>query len=271
MTYTVFGASGFIGSHLVRWLESQALPYWAPARGADVSSRPLGHVIYCIGVTADFRKRLYDTVRAHVCTLLGILERADFESLLYLSTARVYAGLEDTLEDEALRVNPSSSDHLYNISKIMGESMCLSSGRPNVRVVRLSNVYGSDFSSDNFLSSVLRDAVEYGRVVLRTSFDSEKDYVGVHDVVPLLPQIACSGRHGIYNVAAGVNTTHREIVEVVERVTGCSVGVAEGAATASFPPIRIQRVQEEFGFTPRRVLDSLRDLIAEYKRRALAT
>jgi nucleoside-diphosphate-sugar epimerase len=270
MTHTVFGASGFVGSHLVRWLESQALPYWAPERGADVSSRPLGHVIYCIGVTADFRKRLYDTVRAHVCTLLGILEKADFKSLLYLSTARLYDGLEDTREDQVLRVNPSSSDHLYNISKIMGESMCLSSGRAHVRVVRLSNVYGNDFSSENFLTSVLRDAVDHKMVVLRTSLDSEKDYVNVDDVVRLLPQIARSGRHRVYNVASGVNTTHRELADVVERATGCSIEVADGSPTVRFPPVCIERVQQEFGFAPSRVLDSLPALIAEYKRRSLS-
>jgi nucleoside-diphosphate-sugar epimerase len=271
MSHTVLGASGFIGSHLVRWLESQRVACWTPGRGADVLARPLGHVIYCIGITADFRRRPYDTVRAHVCTLLDLLEKADFASLLYLSTTRLYAGLEDTHEDQPLRVNPSSADDLYNISKIMGESMCLSSGRANVRVVRLSNVYGKDISSENFLTSVLRDAVEHKKVVLRTSLDSEKDYVNVDDVVRLLPQIACSGRHRIYNVAAGVNATHRELVDVVERATGCRVEVAEGRATVRFPPVCIERVQQEFGFAPSRVLDSLSALIAEYKRRSLGT
>src|SRR4051812_11177152 len=80
MRFTVLGASGFIGSHLMRWLESQSLPYWAPKRCENVLGRPLGHVIYCIGLTADFRGRPYDTVRAHVCHLLDILEEAEFAS-----------------------------------------------------------------------------------------------------------------------------------------------------------------------------------------------
>jgi nucleoside-diphosphate-sugar epimerase len=272
MSFTVLGASGFIGFHLASHLHDEGVECQTPGRNdPHIFDRELGHVFYCIGLTANFRRRPYDTVRAHVCTLLDILEKADFASLLYLSTARVYAGLEDTREDRVLRVNPSSADHLYNISKIMGESMCLSSGRSNVRVVRLSNVYGNDFSSENFLISVLRDAVDHKKVVLRTSLDSEKDYVNVDDVVRLLPQIACSGRHGIYNVAAGVNTTHRELVDVVERATGCRVEVAEGRATVRFPPVCIERVQQEFGFAPSRVLDSLSALIAEYKQRSLGT
>jgi nucleoside-diphosphate-sugar epimerase len=271
MNYTVLGASGFIGSHLVRWLESQGFACWAPERGADVMGRPLGHVIDCIGVTADFRRRPFETVRAHVCSLLDILEKANFASLLYLSTTRIYSGLEDTHEDQPLRVDPASGDDLYDISKIMGESICLSSGRAQVRVVRLSNVYGQDFSSENFLTSILRDAVDKKQVVLRTSLDSQKDYVAVNDVVRLLPQIACSGRQRIYNVASGVNTSHRELADVLETATGCRVQVADRSPTVRFPPISIERVRQEFGFSSSCVVDSIPDLIAEYKRRSLRT
>lgn len=271
MKYTVLGASGFIGSHLIRWLQSQGHACWAPERDAEISGQPLGHAIYCIGVTADFRKRCFDTVRAHVCTLLGIFEKADFDSFLYVSSARIYAGRKDSSEDESLCVNPGEADQLYNISKIMGESLCLSSGQSNTRVVRLSNVYGRDFRSDNFLFSVLRDAVDRKKVILRTSLDSERDYVNVHDVVRILPQIAASGRHRIYNVASGVNTSNRALLELIQRITGCRLEVAEGATALRFPRISIERIQEEFDFVPSRVLDSLPNLIGEYQRRAQTT
>jgi len=269
MKYTVLGSSGFIGSHLVRWLESQGHDCHAPARGEDLSGRPLGHVIYCIGLTADWRGRQHDTVKAHVCALLEVLEKTDFESLLYLSTTRLYAGIEDTREGGNLRVNPLRTDDLYNVSKIMGESICLSSPRETIRVARLSNVFGDDFTSENFLTSVLRDAAEHNQVILRTSLDSAKDYVSVDDVVRLLPRIASAGRRRVYNVASGENTTHRELVDAIVKVTGCRIEVAEGSPTVSFPPILIERIREEFGFSPVRVADALPKLVAEYKRRFL--
>ncbi len=92
-TFTVLGATGYIGSRLVAHLQAQGHTVWAPARGdAEVFTRPLGHVMYCVGLTADFRTRPFDTVDAHVGLLAEVLRRAQFESLLYLSSTRVYMG-----------------------------------------------------------------------------------------------------------------------------------------------------------------------------------
>lgn len=266
--FTVLGGSGFIGSHLVRQLQLQGFSCWSPRRDEDVLDRPLGHAIYCIGLTADFRGRPWDTTRAHVCRLLEILEKGDFESLLYLSTTRVYEGGGSAREEDSVYVHPSKPDSLYNISKLMGESLCLASGRADVRIARLSNVYGKDFSADSFLSYVVRDAVGKGKVILQSAMTSEKDYVHINDVVRLLPQISLSGRHRVYNIASGVNTTNRALMEVIQRVTGCAVEVADGAETAAFPAICIERIQREFGFVPWLILDGLGDMIAEYRRKA---
>jgi nucleoside-diphosphate-sugar epimerase len=263
--FTVLGASGFIGSNLTGWLEAESIPYWAPSRDTNLEHRSLGHVIYCIGLTADFRSRPFDTVRAHVSGLLNILEKAEFDSLLYLSSTRVYAGLRATDEDSALQVNPARTDDLYNISKLMGESLGLSSTRPNVRVARLSNVYGRDFLSGNFLTSVIKEAVENNRVLLATSMDSEKDYVDIKDVIPLLPRIALSGRHQIYNVASGANTSNAELMAVLRRATGCATEMADQAETVRFPRISIDRIREEFDFSPALIQESLAELIGEYQ------
>ena len=265
--FTVLGASGFVGSNLVRWLESHNMPCWSPPRGATLLGKPLGHVIYCIGLTADFRERPFDTVEAHVCCLSEILEKTDFESFLYLSTTRVYLGSSAAREDSSLQVNPNQSDDLYNISKLMGESLCLTAKRSNVRVARLANVYGRDFSSNNFLASVLREVVENNTLLLRTSMESEKDYVSIHDVIRVLPRLSLSGKHQIYNIASGVNTSNRVLIEKIQQVTGCSVAVADDAPTIAFPKISLDRVREEFEFQPSRLLDSLAEVIKEYQRR----
>jgi nucleoside-diphosphate-sugar epimerase len=166
---TVVGASGFIGSHLVKRLEKYKLQFQAVRRDDEIPYGNLGDVVYCIGLTADFRSRPFDTVDAHVCTLLDLVKNHEFDSLLYLSSTRVYAGADSTEEDRALRVNPQDPSDLYNISKMMGEAITLNCGRTG-RVARISNVYGSDFTSDNFLPSILRQSVNGEKIVLRTGY-----------------------------------------------------------------------------------------------------
>jgi nucleoside-diphosphate-sugar epimerase len=266
MNYTVFGARGLIGRHLTAWLESKHIPCWTPGRSEDWSGRHLGHVIYCIGVTSDSRERPYDTVRAHVCHLLEILERAEFESFLYLSSTRVYHGQATTCEDAALWAEPGNREDLYNISKLMGESLCLNSNRSKVRVVRLSNVYPPDFSVGGFLSSVLIEAIERNRVVLRSSLNSVKDYIDMNTAVRLLQQIACAGARSIYNVASGTNISHKDIVEAVQRITGCAVEVQIQAPTILHPPINIQRIQQEFDLRSLPVMEAIPAMVSEYRR-----
>src|ERR1700694_2502745 len=61
---TILGGSGFIGGRLIRRLDGGDWQIWAPDRSANLTNRHLGHVVYAIGVTGDFRSRVLDTVEA---------------------------------------------------------------------------------------------------------------------------------------------------------------------------------------------------------------
>lgn len=262
---TVLGATGLIGSHLAARLAASGADHLALSRGEDWTGRNLGHVIYCIGMTADFRSRPFETVDAHVCTLREVLRDCSFESLLYLSSARVYAGGEEpAAEDSVLRVAPADPDQLYNISKAMGESLALGCGK-NTRVARISNVFGRDFKSRNFLATIIRDAVTDGSITLRSSRESSKDYVDIDDVAEALIKIAVHGAHRIYNVAGGSNVSNGELVGRIQELTGCRVEVAAGAPTIRFPRIDIGRMQSEFAFQPSSVLGRIGGLVEAYR------
>ena len=261
---TVLGASGFIGQRLNARLEELKLERYAPARDEKVAGKKLGDVIYCIGLTADFRDRPFDTVEAHVCKLVEVLRDSDFDSLLYLSSTRLYQTEDSTSEENALRVEPLNHSDLYNISKAMGESLALNCGR-KTRVARISNTYGSDFASVNFLSTLIRDAVNKQKLVLQTSAASAKDYVSVSDVVDGLINIATKGRQRIYNLASGINVSNGELVASLRALTGCEVEFSPGAPTSSFPQINIERMQNEFNYTPSQVLNDMAHLVNLYR------
>ena len=266
MKITILGASGFIGSHLASHLREEKINYWAPQRDDQaIYKRHLGHVIYCIGLTADFRTKPFDTIDAHVCLLLKVLKQCEFDSFLYLSSTRMYgSGKGIVQEEDTIKIQPLDFDDLYNISKAMGESICFAARKDNVRVVRLSNVYGYDFKSENFISSLIRDALRNKRIVLYTTLDSRKDYINIKDVVNVLPKIAVHGSHKIYNVASGENITNGQIANILSRLTGCNVEVDENAKRIFYPNICVSRVKEEFAFTPAMITDDLNELVTKY-------
>ncbi|HUR83166.1 MAG TPA: NAD(P)-dependent oxidoreductase [Thermoanaerobaculia bacterium] len=257
---TVLGASGFVGSEVVRHLVRSGAEFDAPPRDADLRGRNLGRVLYCIGLTADFRERPYDAVDAHVCKLLEVVRHCTFESLVYLSSTRLYIRNEGVAhEDDDLRVNPLDFEDIYNLSKATGESIVLSLGNRG-RVARLSNVYGAD-QKDTFVSMILEEARTRGTITLRTALDSEKDYISVADAAMLLVKIALDGRERIYNVVGGYNLTNGEVTAAIAKLTGCTVTVVPDAPAVMFPRLDNSRARREFGFTPARLLDDLPSLI----------
>ena len=261
--FTVLGGRGAIGKALADALRAGGHEVRAPGRDDDWRwGEQWGHAVYAVGLTADFRSRPLDTMEAHVGLLARVLRDARFESLLYLSSTRVYQRAGATREEAMLPVLPADPSDLYNLSKLAGEALCLALPRPTVRVARLANVVGADdAASENFLPSLVR-AARAGRILLRTALDSEKDYVHIDDVVRLLPRMALEGRERLYNLAHGVPLRHRAWVEPIAAATRCAVDVAADAACVRFAPIDVGRIRAEFGHAPRNPLDALATLLA---------
>ena len=161
-----------------------------------------------------------------------------FASFLFLSSTRVYARATATSEDTSLPCAPADPSDLYNLTKLAGEAVCLADPRQTVRVVRLSNVYGGAMPDDTFLGQLLREGRGTGAVRFRQSAKSSKDYVSLAEVTRLLPAIAAGGRHRLYNLAAGVNTSHAAIAVVLRRRFGWHVDFAPGAPHRALPADR---------------------------------
>lgn len=262
---TVLGATGFVGSCLVEHFQRQKELVWAPGRGdAEIFERPLGDVYYCIGMTSDFREYPFETVEAHVSYLARVLRQAHFERLIYLSSTRVYTDYGGTAEDASMIVQSRPMSDLYNLSKLLGESLCFNARRAGVKVVRMSNVYGPDFSSRNFLASLILEGLERGVIELGTSADSGKDYIHVADVVPALISMLRDGKYDLYNLAAGSNVANGALVRAIAEVLNVPWSVQPGAPIIDFPVIDVRRLHAEFPFNPRSALDDVSELCALY-------
>ena len=245
--YTVVGAGGFVGSRLCAHLEAAGHEVRRTGRADPLPEGPLGRVLWCAGVTRDFRERPFDTVRAHVCDLAGLLEDGDFERLVYLSSTRVYRAAEHDL---------------YNASKLLGESLCLASGRAGVRVARLATVCAAASDSPDVVSELARAAVRTGTVTLRSDPASARDYILLDDAVPALAALADAGGAPVYDVASGRNVTNRELAAWLTELTGCAVETAPGAEHVSYPPIDVSAAAADLGLRPRELRSELPAIVA---------
>ena len=102
---------------------------------------------------------------------------------------------------------------------------------------------------------------------VKTSLNSQKDYVYLNDVIDLLPKIAINGKHSIYNIASGQNLTNEELAKRIQQITKCKIQVATNAKKYEFPKISINLIKNEFNFKPTSILDKIDEIIKKYKKK----
>jgi nucleoside-diphosphate-sugar epimerase len=267
---TVLGASGFVGSNLVEFLKEQEVEFYAPGRNDDLFDRDLGDVIYCIGMTADFRTKPFDTIESHVCKLSGLLRHGQFSSLTYLSSTRLYINTVHSTtkvkEEDSISISSNNPADIFAASKITGELLALNSGRKNVKIIRLSNVFGNDFNSENFITSVIKDALCNKGVNILSSPDSSKDYISIEDVCQSLFLLSGLEISGVYNLAFGSNTTNEELLSEISRLTGAKMNYAKDAQKILFTEIDTTKLEETINFKSKKsILKSLPAIVEAFR------
>ena len=266
MHFTIFGASGFIGSNLGSYLRSKGHSVFTPGREEALDPQEnLGHVIYAIGMTGDFRSRPFETVEAHITVLSRLIRAHNYDSWLYLSSTRLY-GLSDSLCSEVDRINVlPGPDGIYDISKLLGESLCLAMQRPTIRVARLSNVYGAGQSRHTFLGSILEKLSHSEDIKIGESAISSKDYIAISEVVYLIEKIVLSGEHNLYNIASGHNTQHKEITEIIETSLNIKITFINNSTDRIFSKINVNRIKNDFNFKPQTITHNLPKILERIK------
>lgn len=265
---TVIGGAGFIGRHLVDRLRTEGWDCAVPEREVASFAGDLGHVFYCAGLTGDFEVRPFDTVESHVTVLSRLLQEATFSSMVYLSSTRLYdtSGVAEADETTPLVLDPQNPRHIYDLSKALGESLCLRTGGGRARIARLSNVYApAPDDGGGFLADVVRLAAGGAgspEVVLDTSEDAGRDYVRLDDVIEALVAIAVRGTQPIYNVASGTNVANGDLFAAVRRETSAHLRGSGGRAVSPTPRVVIDRMADEFGWQPTQLLAALPALIS---------
>jgi nucleoside-diphosphate-sugar epimerase len=229
-----------------------------PEKGATwpVRGQRLGHVFYCAGLTGDYLARAADTVEAHVSLLARVLQSEQWDSLVYLSSTRLYDGLPAghlASEADLLPVAPQVPRHLFDLTKLAGESLCHALGHGRARVARLASVYDSPADPNGFLPALLRQVAQTPRggvLTVDSNAQSERDYVHLPDVLRALVDIAQRGKQTVYNVASGENVSNARLADWVAQGTGRQLQFRAGLSGKGSAVVDIRRLREDFGWQP---------------------
>ncbi|MTD26400.1 NAD-dependent epimerase/dehydratase family protein [Erwinia sorbitola] len=259
MKVTIFGAGGFIGSHLTAQFESHGIK---ACRGdwskQDFSGEDLGTVIFCGGV-GDCSK-VDEVISSHVDIVRHVINTAKYDFLLYVSSTRLYLGHECADIDTPLTMHQQDKRVLFNQVKLLAETVIKSQPLPYA-IVRPSNVYGSAYTSKLFLPSLVRDAVTKKEINLYVTPEYSKDYVHIDDVTHAIEQIAMQRLQGLFNIASGENVSAKELVDFIVQRTGCNAVWHPVQTDDTFPPIDVSPLEQQLAFRPKSVISMLDEMI----------
>lgn len=297
----VTGARGFIGKHLVAALEAAGADVIAADRGGDAdvkldlrnaatiraavqSAQP--KIVINLAAIADPRQAEADPMAAYDVNVLGQLrvilalrELAPKARLIVVGSALQYG--RDAWERPIREDDPPRPEGVYAATKAAADLQAAqhhrSDGLDIVRV-RLFNVIGPGRPEEYFPAPQVRQAAEildHGALpVIRTlSLRDTLDFVDVRDAADAMQAVAMRGRAGAaYNVASGLATPLRAVVDRLIEVAGIraevdersAAGAAEGRVAVGDPSL----IARDTGWRVSRTLDdSLRDGLTEVRRR----
>lgn len=239
--------------------------------GATALIAQADHVVYAIGSSSPAESHLdpvadVSLVVAPVIRLLEILRLRNSTGLTYLSSGgAVYGNLPGPAREDD-RTEPISS---YGILKRTVEHFArmyaCQHGVP-IQVLRVSNVYGPGQAAtrgQGLVAHLLRSLTEGAPFPVFGAGDNVRDYVHVADVADAVVQLlSLPGGYHVFNLGSGVGHSIREVITLVEEVSGHVVDV-ESRPDRPFDVrsvvLDISRLAAMIEFRPRTLRDGLLD------------
>jgi GDP-D-mannose 3',5'-epimerase len=150
----------------------------------------------------------------------------------YPKSLQMQEGIVSLREEQAYPAEPESA---YGWSKLMGEyeaELAQQSGKINVAILRLHNVYGPGSSMESFRSQVIpalmAKAIRYPKqpFIVWGSGRQYRDFIFVDDVVEALVQAWQRGlNQGVVQIGSGIPTTIRQLAEMIVKLSGKDIEI----------------------------------------------
>jgi len=266
-SYTIFGR-GFVGTNIVKFLKKKKYNVFLPKKGKFKFNKNLHNIIYCIG-SDNWIKDPKGSYDANLGIVPKIIFNNKFSSFTFISSTRVYLGhgKKKTNEKSLIQINPNIRNFYYNSLKLTAESLCLSLPNKNIKVVRVSNLFGNNFTKQIYLlPTLIRNSINDKKINILINKRSSKDYIHINEVFEVLFKIIKKGKYRLYNIASGKNIELSKISQKIKKITNCKINFKNQNKLIKEPIIDIGRIKKEFNFKPKKdLIKSLDQLIINYK------
>ena len=156
-SFTIFG-QGFVGTNISIFLKKKKCKLFIPKKGKYKFKKNLHNVIYCIG-NQNWLKDPEVTYNANLAMVPKIIFNNKFDSFTLLSTTRLYFAnpKTKTSENDPININSNNKNFLYNSLKIAAENLCLTLNNKNIKVIRMSNLFGDNFTNQAYILPTWRE------------------------------------------------------------------------------------------------------------------
>lgn len=251
MRILLTGASGYIGSHLVRHFFNQKIEFGAISRRKpDFLSNFFHSIPYYL---SDLESLSGLTLQEHYDVLIHLASANDIDSkdslsallttgygtrrviefcqrnsisrMIYFSTFQVYGTNEGSISEDS----PTNCRNDYALTHLIGEEylkIARQRGEMDSIILRPTNIYGAPIHAGVDRWSLVptcfcKEAVEQGRITLQSSGKQARDFISLEDITQLTQILAQNFENHMnqtINLASGQVRTILETAELTARV-----------------------------------------------------
>ena len=201
------------------------------------------------------------TIKINTEIVIGLLKKLNPNgSFLFLSSSEVYTDSQSDLNNENTKsyVTSNHSRAPYILSKLLGESICLSesaSSKKNIKIARLSMVYGPGIKKGDkrVISQFLDQAINENKIELLDQGKAQREYLYIIDSLRALLNILFFGKETLYNIGAGDSNSISisQAAEIIAKIAGVSLKIPESnlnqLGARNKVGLDISRYESEFG------------------------
>lgn len=210
----VTGASGFLGSHLLQALEGREVTAIPHAKIKTIKLKPFDNFFF-LSAYGNMYSHTDDKkiIQANVSDLIDIILQVDgrkFNSFVYMSTSSV------KLQKQTMysRTKKASEEILLSFAEKYHKPIC---------IIRPYSITGVGEQKEHLIPTLIRSCLDGEQVNFVPH--PVHDFIDIDDVVAGIVNLSSNRARGIFELGSGKKHTNRQVLEIVEKVTGKKANV----------------------------------------------